>query len=103
MFWTCVKRGSLEKIIGQVKGYSGYKICKFCGPLVKQYIWKGGFWSSGYFYRSIGAVTNEKIKTYIERGQEKHYLVINREQFVRKKQKTLASFLDVAFKPLDQS
>lgn len=100
MFWTCVKKGALEKIIGQVKGYSGYMVCKTCGPLVKEYIWKGGFWSNGYFYRSIGAVTNERIKAYIERGQEKHYLVINREQFVRKKQKTLASFLDVAFKPL---
>jgi len=100
MFWTGVKKAPLDKIIGQVKGYSGYMICKELGLLVKEYIWKGGFWSGGYFYRSIGAVTNERIKTYIERGQEKHYLVVNRQEYIRQKQKTLASFLDVAFRPL---
>ena len=100
MFWTCVKRASLEKIIGQVKGYSAYMICKESGILVRQYIWRKGFWSGGYFYRSIGAVTNERVYTYIEKSQEKHFLIVNKQEFVREKQITLASFLDVAFKPL---
>lgn len=100
MFWTCVKRASLERIIGQVKGYSGYKIRQELGILVKQYIRSSGFWSGGYFYRSIGAVTNQRVYTYIEKSQEKHFLVVDRQEFVREKQVTLASFLDVAFKPL---
>lgn len=100
MFWTCVKRESLEKIIGQVKGYSGYMIRKVAGLLVREYIWKRGFWSGGYFYRSIGAVTNERVALYIEKSQEKHFLIVNKQEFVRIKQTTLASFLDVAFKPL---
>ncbi len=100
MFWTCVNKAALTKIIGQVKGYSGYMMRKHYGALVRQYIWKNAFWSGGYFYRSIGAVTNERVKTYIERGQQKHYLIINKQEYVRDKQRTLASFLDVAFRPL---
>jgi len=100
MFWSNVKRASLEKVIGQVKGYSGYMIKKEVGELVEQYIWKKGFWSAGYFYRSIGAVTNERIKTYIEKSQDKHFLVLDTKEYIREKQKTLASFLDVAFRPL---
>jgi putative transposase len=100
MFWSNVKKKSLEKLIGQVKGYSGYMIRKELGKLVKQYIWKKAFWSSGYFYRSIGAVTNTRIVSYIEKSQEKHFLVVNKQEYVREKQKTLASFLDVAFRPL---
>jgi len=100
MFWTCVRKVALEKIIGQVKGYSSYMIRKECGALIREYIWKNAFWSGGYFYRSIGAVTNERIATYIEKSQEKHFLIVGNQEFVRQKQTTLASFLDVAFKPL---
>lgn len=103
MFWSNVKRASLEKIIGQVKGYSGYMIKKELGKLVRQYIWKKGFWSGGYFYRSIGAVTNNRVKTYITKSQDKHFLVLNNTEYIREKQKTLASFLDVAFRPLSTS
>ena len=100
MFWSCVKRAALEKMIGQVKGYSGYMIRKECGPLIEEYLWKGGFWSGGYFYRSIGAVTNERVVTYIEKSQEKHFLIIGKQEFVREQQSTLASFLNVVFRPL---
>ena len=102
MFWTNVRRVSLVQVIGQVKGYSGYMIRKECRSLVWEYIKRGGFWSGGYFYRSIGAVTNERVRGYIERSQEKHFLVIGRREFVRQKETTLASFLDVAFRPLPQ-
>ncbi len=100
MFWTCIRTASLAKIIGQVKGYSGYMIKKEYAKLVTQYIWRGGFWSGGYFYRSIGAVTNQRVATYIEKSQEKHFLIINKQEYLRQKQTTLASFLEVAFKPL---
>jgi len=99
MFWTCVKSISLEKLIGQVKGYSGYMIRKLFGPLVKEYIRENHLWSGGYFYRSIGAVTNERVKCYIEKSQDKHFLVIDKQEFIRQKQTTLASYLDVAFRP----
>ena len=99
MFWTCVKKESLEKLIGQVKGYSGYMIRKECGALVNEYIWRQGFWSGGYFYRSIGAVTNERVAIYLERSQEKHFLIVGKQEFVRQKQVTLASFLEAAFRP----
>ena len=43
MFWLNVKKSSLERAIGQVKGYSGYMICKEFGLLVSQYVKKKGF------------------------------------------------------------
>lgn len=64
MFWTCVKSIALERLIGQVKGYSAYMIRKEVWPLVKEYLWGSAFWSSGYFFRSIGAVTNDRVVTY---------------------------------------
>ena len=53
-----------------------------------------------YDHRSIGAVTNERVVTYIEKSQEKHFLIINKQEYLRDKQKTLASYLDVVFRPL---
>jgi REP element-mobilizing transposase RayT len=100
MFWACVKSIALEMLIGQVKGYSAYMIRKSIGSLINEYLWHGGFWSGGYFYRSIGAVTNGRVVTYIEKSQDKHFLIVGKNEFVRQQQRTLGSFLDVAFRPL---
>jgi putative transposase len=97
MFWTCVKSISLEKLIGQVKGYSSYKINKEIGPLIREYIWKPGFWSGGSFFRSIGAVTNERVACYIEKSQDKHFVIVGKREFVRNKQTTLSTFLEATF------
>lgn len=99
MFWTCIKSISLEKLIGQVKGYSSYKINKELSSLIKEYIWNGGFWSGGYFYRSIGAITNERVVTYIEKSQETHFVIIGKQEFVRKKQTTLSTYLEATYMP----
>jgi len=37
-------------------------------PELKSTFWKGHFWSRGKFYRSIGQVSAETIKRYIEQS-----------------------------------
>jgi len=44
------------------------------------------FWSSGYFYRTVGAVNAETVKRYIKEGQRKHWQ--------QKEQKTLFNYVN---------
>ena len=37
------------------------------------FLWGDSFWSDGYFYESIGRVTTDTIRFYIERQQGKHW------------------------------
>ena len=49
-------------------------------PEVRQQLWGGHFWTSGYYINSVGAAGNEKvIKEYVER-QGGHYRQIFRGQ-----------------------
>lgn len=34
---------------------------------------EASFWSDGYFFESVGRITSDKIKFYIERQQGKHW------------------------------
>lgn len=34
--------------------------------------WGGQFWSDGYFYRSVGSVTDDAVEFYIRVSQDKH-------------------------------
>ncbi|MDQ1254180.1 MAG: REP-associated tyrosine transposase [Euryarchaeota archaeon] len=61
---------SLSKVIQHLKGGSSYRLFKLNPELRKQY-WGGSLWSSGKFYRSIGNVTAETIKQYINDSQGK--------------------------------
>jgi len=45
------------------------------------------FWSSGYFYRTVGVVTAETVKRYVAEGQKKHWVELE-----QKKQKTLLNY-----------
>ncbi|MEK6963628.1 MAG: transposase [Nanoarchaeota archaeon] len=48
--------------------------------LFKDQLWGDKFWSSGYFYRTVGAVNSETVKRYIEEGQKKHWKNNAKEQ-----------------------
>ena len=41
--------------------------------MFKKFLWGKKFWSEGHFYRSVGAVNKETMKTYIEDCQDKHW------------------------------
>ena len=58
---------SITKIVGVLKSYSTYHIWKAHNTILSQYFWKEQtLWSDGYFACSIGNVSKETIKKYIE-------------------------------------
>ncbi len=68
----CRKYAPCE-IVGQLKGYASYKMRKAHKELFSDALWGEKFWSAGYFCRTVGVVTSETVKRYIEEGQQKHW------------------------------
>jgi len=61
---------SLSNVIQFLKGGSSYRLFKLHPELKKRY-WGGNLWSSGKFFRSVGNVTADTIKHYINESQGK--------------------------------
>ena len=61
---------SLSEVVQYLKGGSSYRLFKLYPELRKKY-WGGSLWSNGKFYRSIGNVTADTIKQYINDSQGK--------------------------------
>ena len=61
---------SLSEVVQYLKGGSSYRLFKLHPELREKY-WGGSLWSSGKFYRSIGNVTADTIKHYINDSQGK--------------------------------
>jgi putative transposase len=68
----CIKYAPCE-IVRQLKGYSSYKMRRGHGHLFNDALWGDKFWSGGYFCRTVGVVTAETVRKYIEEGQKKHW------------------------------
>ena len=60
---------SPAKIMQYVKGKSSYRLQREFPALRKRY-WGRHLWSRGYFGATVGAVTEEQIKQYIENQTE---------------------------------
>ena len=73
LFVTNCKNFSASKLAFYFKGASSFYIRKHNLPIVKQKLWGKSFWSDGYFYETVGRVTAETVKFYIERQQKKHW------------------------------
>lgn len=58
---------SIANVVHQLKGYSSY----YTRKAMNLYKYKG-FWSNGYFCESVGHISQETIKKYID-NQWKHY------------------------------
>ena len=87
IFVTNWKKWSIPVLVGQLKTYSSRMMRKGHSFLFSDLLWGVKFWSSGYFYRTVGAVNAETVKKYVAEGQQKHW--IEHEQ---KKQKTLLNY-----------
>jgi len=79
------KNWSVSVLAGQLKSYSSRMMRKGHNDLFIDKLWGDKFWSSGYFYRTVGAVNAETVKKYIAEGQKKHWDV--------KEQKTLVNYI----------
>jgi len=56
---------SVAKIVQYLKGKTSYRLLREFPDLRKRY-WGSHFWSRGYFCCTVGAVTEEAVKRYIE-------------------------------------
>jgi putative transposase len=74
LFISGCRNYAAATIAGKLKGYSSWFIRKNYGELIKGYRLGGSFWTDGYFYESIGRVTAETVRHYIEKQQKKHWM-----------------------------
>ena len=80
------KKHSIEKIAQGLKGYSSRMMRKHHFDLIKHKLWGEKFWSEGYFYRTVGAVTKDSVKFYVEHSQQKHWKALDYDYYRYKKE-----------------
>ena len=61
---------SVSKVVQLFKGISAYRILHKFPSIRNTFLRRNHFWSAGKFYRSVGNVTAETIKHYIEESQD---------------------------------
>ena len=70
---------SPKKVVQIIKSITAIQIFK-THPEVKEKLWGGKFWTSGYYVNTVGQYGNlDLIKKYVE-GQGKEYIQIYRNQ-----------------------
>lgn len=73
LFITGWRKYAPAQLAHRLKGASSRELRKNQWERVKKYEWGNAFWSGGYFFETVGRVTKESIKFYIERQQGKHW------------------------------
>ena len=62
---------SVTDIVKYLKGISGRKLFeKF--PEIRKKVWKGQLWNHSYYVETIGSVSEENIRRYIEHQSKSH-------------------------------
>ena len=92
LFITNWKHLSLEKLVNGLKGFTSYMMRKFHKNLFRNLLWGKKFWSEGYFYRTVGVVTKDAVKYYVEHSQKKHWQAVDYQYYKDKQQKLLIEF-----------
>lgn len=92
MFVSNCKNYSAAELAMRLKGASSRVIRANLAAELRPYYWGDSFWSDGYFYRSVGAVTYEVMRFYVEKSQNKHWRKQSYEEYALEKQRTLAEF-----------
>ena len=71
LFVTAPPKLSPSLLIQYLKGITGRKIMERY-PELKEQLWKGELWNHSYYVETVGDVSAETIRLYIE-NQAKHY------------------------------
>ena len=74
---------SISKAFQLLKGISSRMLFKSFPDLLHNYYWKGGMWSRGKFFRSVGNVTSDVIRNYINQ-QNNPKCKFNFKAYIRK-------------------
>jgi putative transposase len=74
LFITDWKNYSIAELAQRFKGASSRHIRKkYPVRLQVQGLYGDQMWSDGYFHRTVGAVTTENMKKYVNESQQKHW------------------------------
>lgn len=65
VFVSAHPKHSISYIAKMLKGITGRKLL-YELPEIKQQLWKGELWNPSYYVETIGSVSEENIKRYIE-------------------------------------
>lgn len=68
---SCPPSLAVSKLVQQLKGKTSRVLLNEYKELKKRY-WGQHLWASGYFVRSVGFITQETIKEYIENQQDEY-------------------------------
>ena len=67
-FVSIPPKHSVTNVVRWLKGISGrHLLMEF--PEIKHNLWKGHLWNGSYFAESIGSVSEEAVRKYIERQE----------------------------------
>jgi putative transposase len=67
------KNYSIPSLAQRFKGRSSFEIRRRMWNDVSKYLHGDSFWSDGYFFETVGSVTADARRFYIERCQKKHW------------------------------
>lgn len=70
LFVTAHPKFSPSYIVKMLKGISGRKLL-MNHPEISRELWKGELWNSSYYIETVGSVSEENIKKYIDSQQQK--------------------------------
>ena len=88
------KNYAIPDIVQGIKGFSSRMMRKHHKKLFEKKLWGEKFWSEGYFYRTVGMVTKDSVKFYIEKSQKKHWKALDYDYYnhVKTNQMQLTAF-----------
>jgi putative transposase len=93
LFVGACKNLSVSELARLLKGASARRLRSQCWGRIRSKLWGASFWTGGYFYRSVGATTNEAIRFYLEHSQRKHWTAVDHQTYLHSKQQRLNNYL----------
>jgi putative transposase len=73
LFVNKCKNYSEAELSRRLKGASSRVLRANLWRELRPYYWSDSFWTDGHFGRTVGAVTNEAMRKYINESQHKHW------------------------------
>ena len=70
-FMSAHPKFSITTIVKYLKGITGRKLLE-AYPEIRKQLWKGELWNHSYYVETVGCVSEEVIRKYIEK-QNKQY------------------------------
>lgn len=67
------KNFSIAELARRLKGFTSRMMRKHHSALFRDVLYGRKFWSSGYFYRTVGAVNSETVRRYVLESQDYSY------------------------------